>query len=55
MDKKGEINNLTKIIKPDVKIILNIGHAHFKTFRILVGYELKQNNRQHYKKWYDAE
>ncbi len=33
MDKKGEINNLTKIIKPDVGIITNISYAHSKNFK----------------------
>ena len=32
MDKKGEIDNLTKIIKPDVGIITNISYAHSKNF-----------------------
>ena len=29
-DKKGEIDNLTKIIKPDLAIITNISYAHSK-------------------------
>ena len=33
MDKKGEINNLTKIIKPDVGVITNISYAHAKNFK----------------------
>jgi len=33
MDKKGEIDNLTKIIKPDLAIITNISYAHSKNFR----------------------
>ncbi len=33
MDKKGEIDYLTKIIKPDVGIITNISYAHSKNFR----------------------
>ena len=32
MDKKGEIDNLTKIIKPDLAIITNISYAHSKNF-----------------------
>ncbi len=32
MDKKGEINHLTKIIKPDLGIITNISYAHSKNF-----------------------
>ena len=33
MDKKGEIDNLTKIIKPDLGIITNITYAHAKNFK----------------------
>jgi len=33
MDKKGEINNLTKIIKPDVGVITNVSYAHAKNFK----------------------
>ena len=33
MDKKGEINNLTKIIKPDLGIITNVSYAHSKNFK----------------------
>ena len=33
MDKKGEIDNLTKIVKPDLGIITNISYAHSKNFR----------------------
>jgi len=32
MDKKGEIDHLSKIIKPDVGVITNISHAHIKNF-----------------------
>jgi len=32
MDKKGEINFLSKIIKPDVGVITNISYAHAKNF-----------------------
>jgi murE/murF fusion protein len=32
MDKKGEIDYLSKIIKPDVGVITNISHAHIKNF-----------------------
>ena len=32
MDKKGEINFLTDIIKPDVGVITNISYAHIKNF-----------------------
>ena len=33
MDKKGEINYLTNIIKPDLGIITNISYAHSKNFK----------------------
>ena len=33
MDKKGEINFLSKIIKPDVGVITNISYAHAKNFK----------------------
>ena len=33
MDKKGEIDQLSKIIKPDVSVITNINYAHAKNFR----------------------
>ena len=35
MDKKGEINNLSKMVKPEIAIITNISGAHFKNFRTL--------------------
>tara|TARA_B100000029_G_scaffold216599_1_gene214405 strand:- start:2640 stop:5492 length:2853 start_codon:yes stop_codon:yes gene_type:complete len=35
MDKKGEINNLSKIVKPEIAVITNIAGAHFKNFRTL--------------------
>ena len=33
MDKKGEINYLSKIIQPNVGVITNINYAHAKNFR----------------------
>jgi murE/murF fusion protein len=33
MDKKGEIDTLSKIIKPDVGVITNISYAHIKNFK----------------------
>jgi MurE/MurF fusion protein len=33
MDKKGEINNLTNVIKPDIGLITNISYAHAKNFK----------------------
>jgi len=35
MDKKGEINNLSKIVRPEIGIITNISGAHFKNFNTL--------------------
>ena len=32
MDKKGEIDKLSKIVKPEIAIITNISGAHFKNF-----------------------
>ena len=33
MDKKGEIDNLTNIIKPNISVITNINYAHAKNFK----------------------
>ena len=35
MDKKGEIDNLSKLVKPEIGIITNISEAHFKNFKTL--------------------
>ena len=35
MNKKGEIDQLSKIIRPDVGIITNVSHAHIKNFKSL--------------------
>ena len=35
MDKKGEIDHLSKIVQPDVSVITNISYAHAKNFRNL--------------------
>ena len=35
MDKAGEIDNLTKIIKPNFGVITNISYAHIKNFKSL--------------------
>ena len=37
MDKKGEINNLSKILKPNLGIITNISYAHLKNFKNIKG------------------
>ncbi len=36
MDRKGEIDYLSKIIKPDVGVITNISYAHAKNFKTLL-------------------
>jgi murE/murF fusion protein len=33
MDKKGEIDYLSNIVKPDVSVITNISYAHAKNFQ----------------------
>ena len=35
MDKKGEIDYLSKIVQPDVSVITNINYAHAKNFKSL--------------------
>ncbi len=35
MDKKGEIHNLSKMVKPEIGVITNISGAHFKNFKTL--------------------
>ena len=35
MDKKGEIDYLSKIVKPDISVITNINYAHAKNFNNL--------------------
>ena len=35
MDKKGEIDTLSKIVQPDVSVITNINYAHIKNFKNL--------------------
>ena len=35
MDKKGEINTLSKIVRPEIAVITNIAEAHFKNFNTL--------------------
>ena len=37
MDKKGEIDYLTKLIKPDIGVITNISYAHIKNFKNING------------------
>ena len=33
MDKKGEIDYLSKIVRPDVSVITNVSYAHVKNFK----------------------
>ncbi len=35
MDKKGEIDNLTKLIKPNLGLVTNISYAHIENFKNL--------------------
>ena len=35
MDKKGEIDYLSKIVQPDISVITNISYAHIKNFKNL--------------------
>ncbi len=35
MDKKGEIDSLSKLVKPEIAIITNISEAHIKNFKSL--------------------
>jgi len=37
MDKAGEIDNLTKIIRPNFGVITNVSYAHIKNFKNLLG------------------
>ena len=37
MSKKGEINNLTKLVRPHIGVITNIGEAHIENFKNLRG------------------
>ena len=37
MDKKGEIDHLSKIVKPNIGVITNISYAHSKNFNNLFG------------------
>ena len=37
MSKTGEIRNLTKLIKPNIGVITNIGEAHIENFRSIKG------------------
>ena len=37
MDKKGEIDHLSKMIKPNIGVITNISYAHSKNFKNLFG------------------
>ena len=43
MDKKGEIDDLTKIILPDIGIITNISYAHSKSFNSINGIALAKS------------
>ena len=38
MSKKGEIDNLSKLVKPNIAIITNIAEAHIENFKNLKSY-----------------
>ena len=38
MSRAGEINSLSKLIKPDIGIITNIGEAHIENFKNIKRY-----------------
>ena len=40
MSKKGEINKLSKLVKPNIGIITNIGSAHIENFK-----NIKRNSK----------
>ena len=35
MDKKGEIDSLSKLVRPHIGVITNVSEAHFKNFKTL--------------------
>ena len=37
MSRPGEIDNLSKLIKPNIAVITNIGEAHIENFKNLSG------------------
>ena len=52
MSKSGEINNLSKLVKPNIGIITNIGEAHIENFKKYKRYSRckRRNNKQYPKK-----
>ena len=52
MDKKGEIDYLSKIIKPDVSVITNINYAHAKNFQDINQIALAKSEIIHHTKSY---
>ena len=50
MDKKGEIDYLSKIIKPDVGVITNISYAHLKNYKNIKQIALAKSEIIHNKK-----
>ena len=52
MDRKGEIDSLSKIVQPDVSVITNINYAHAKNFSnlkqiALAKSEIINNTKEH--------
>ena len=37
INKPGEINSLSKIVKPDIAVITNVAEAHIENFKNLLG------------------
>ena len=42
MSKSGEINNLSKLLRPHIGIITNIGEAHIENFKNLRGIAMQK-------------
>ena len=52
MSKKGEINKLSKLIKPHIGVITNIAEAHIENFKNLKGIaDAKAELISNIKKW----
>ena len=47
MDKKGEIDYLSKILQPNVSVITNINYAHAKNFKNIKGIALAKSEIIH--------
>ena len=45
MDRKGEIEKLSKIVKPEIAIITNVSGAHFKNFNTFQFIDISNKTR----------